>query len=282
MWGRFVIRDRILQLDPATDCQQIVFLVGAYEYPWLIRKSLEFALFRSYAIPQISQLLDSTGQFRLHGQRRYDDTALLMAEIVENGYDSPRGHRAISMINRLHGKHDIGNDDMLYVLSTFLFEPIEWTTKFGWRQPTQIEILASYHFWVEVGRRMQISDIPDSLEAFAEFKREYERENCDYHPSNRRVADATIAILQSWYPRGMRWGVRWAVYALLDEKSRRAFNYLKPPRLATWLLHSALLLAAKIMRFLPPRRQPFLLTRKRHRSYAAGYQIEELGPPRES
>ena len=82
-----------------------------------------------------------------HGQRRYDDTALLMAEIVGNGYDSPRGRSAISVINRLHGKHSIANDDMLYVLSTFRFEPIEWTTKFGWRAPTRIEILASYHFW---------------------------------------------------------------------------------------------------------------------------------------
>ena len=46
MAGRYDIRNRILQLDPVADCQEIVFLVGAYEYPWLIRKSLEFALFQ--------------------------------------------------------------------------------------------------------------------------------------------------------------------------------------------------------------------------------------------
>lgn len=45
--GRYDIYERIQQLDPERDCQTIVYLVGAYEYPWLIRKSLEFALFRT-------------------------------------------------------------------------------------------------------------------------------------------------------------------------------------------------------------------------------------------
>ena len=100
MWRRFEIRDRIQQLDPVEDCQQIVFLVGTYEFPWLTRKALEFALFRSFGAPSISKILDRTGQFRDHGQRRFDDTALLIAELVENGYDSPRGRQAIRMMNR--------------------------------------------------------------------------------------------------------------------------------------------------------------------------------------
>ena len=35
MWRRFEIRDRIQQLDPITDCQQILFFTGTFEFPWL-------------------------------------------------------------------------------------------------------------------------------------------------------------------------------------------------------------------------------------------------------
>ena len=101
MAGRYDILHQVLQLDPEKDNQEIAFLVGAYEYPWLIKKALEFALFRTYGIPKSSRLLDSTSQFYNHGQRRYDDTTLLIAEIVENGYDSDRGLRAIKTMNRM-------------------------------------------------------------------------------------------------------------------------------------------------------------------------------------
>lgn len=279
MAGRFDIRDRILRLDPKADCQQIVLLVGAYEYPWLIRKSLEFALFRSYGAPSISQLLDQTGEFKRHGQRRVDDTGLLLAEIVENGYDSPRGRQAIKLINRMHGKFDIANDDMLYVLSTFVFEPIYWTQRFSWRRPSQHENLANYYFWVEVGARMAIKNIPPTIEEFEGFKQAYERERFRYQASNRRVADATLQVLQSWYPKPLRPIVRQVVYAMLDEPLRRAFDYPKPLPLVRPLAHGALLLVAKLLRFLPPRREPFLLTRAAHRSYPDGYQLDKLGPP---
>ena len=240
---------------------------------------MEIALFRSYGVPSISQLLDQTGQFKRHGQRRVDDTGLLLAEIVENGYDSPRGRQAIKTINRMHGKFDIANVDMIYVLSTIVFEPIYWTRRFGWRPPSRNENLANYHFWVKVGARMAIKEIPDTIEAFEQFKRGYEREHFRYQASNRRVADATIKVLEDWYPRPIRPLARQVVYALLDEPLRRAFAYPQPHPLVRLTVNGALRLAAKIIRLMPPRRQPLLLTRQAHRSYPDGYQLENLGPP---
>jgi len=279
MSRRFNILHQILQLDPEADCQEIVYLVGSYENPWLIKKSLEFALFRTYGVPSISRLLDRTGQFQSHGQRRYDDTSLLIAEITEHGYDSERGLQAIKVMNRLHGKYNISNNDMLYVLSTFIYEPIRWNTRFGWRKPTHHENLASYYFWREVGKRMGITEIPESLEAFEQFNRDYEYEHFQYVLSNRRVADNTIRILAEMYPAVLRPLVREGVYAMIDEPLRKAFGYPK----AHWMMQVGarfgLTLLSKIVRYMPPRLEPFSLTKIPSVSHPQGYEIEQLGPP---
>jgi hypothetical protein len=42
---------------------------------------------------------------------------------------------SLRVINRMHGRYVIANDDMRYVLSTFICDPIDWIDRFGWRQP---------------------------------------------------------------------------------------------------------------------------------------------------
>ena len=62
--------DEILRLDPREDYERIVYLITCYEFPWDTTRSLELALFRTYDVPSISALLDSTGEFRHRPQRR--------------------------------------------------------------------------------------------------------------------------------------------------------------------------------------------------------------------
>jgi hypothetical protein len=52
----------------------------------------------------------------------YDNTDLIVSELMEWGYGSDRGKRALRRMNQLHGWFDIANDDFLYVLSTFIYE----------------------------------------------------------------------------------------------------------------------------------------------------------------
>lgn len=282
MARRYDILHQVLQLDPEKDCQEITQLVGAYEYPWLIRKALEFALFRTYGVPRSSRLLDSTSQFYAHGQRRYDDTTLLIGEIVENGYDSDRGLRAIKTMNRMHGKYDISNGEMLYVLSTFVYEPIRWSTRFGWRRPTQHENLASYYFWREVGKRMGIKNIPDTYEKFEQYNIDYERENYAFDPANRRVADGTINIMLGWYPAFLHPIVRQAIYAMIDDPLREAFGYPKAHPFFRWAVPVGLKMLAQIIKRMPPRTIPYSLTSIPTPSHPNGYEIEQLGPPQMS
>lgn len=277
--SRYAMMEQIGRLDPVTDHQQIVYLGGAYEYPWLTRKSLEFALFRTYAVPSISRLLDETGQFASSGQRRYDDTSLIIAEITEHGYDSDRGRAAIRRMNRLHGRFQISNDDYLYVLSTFIYEPVRWHGRFGWRAMLEVEKQGAYYFWREVGKRMNIRDIPPTYEAFEQFNIDYERAHFRYSDTNQRVGQATIRIFLNWYAAPLRPLARKVIYALLDEPLRAAFGFPKVSGSLRRAVETGLKAQARMIRYLPPRRSPYSFLKAPNRTYPAGYQIERLGPP---
>jgi len=252
--SRFANYHKILSLDPQKDHQQIVYIDSAYEFPWLLTRALEFALFRTYAVPSIAKLLDATQQFEQYGQRRYDDTSLIVAEITENGYDSERGRAAIRRMNRLHGRFDIDNDDYLYVLSTFVFEPGRWIDRFGWRRTSEHERLAAYYFWYEVGRRMNIKDIPDTYEAFEQFNLNYERKHFVYSDANYRVGEATIKIFLGWYPKPLSPLVRETIYAMLDDPLREAFGFPAASSSLRMLAEGTLKLRGQLIRHaFPPR-----------------------------
>lgn len=144
-------------------CQAIARRLACHDFPWDVARALEFALFRTFASPAIATVLHATGEFEKRAQRRYDDTDLIVATIIENGFDSDLGKRAIARMNAIHGRFRIANEDFLYVLSTFVLEPLRWLDRFGWRALTPEERLGWFGFWLEVGKRMQIRDLTNGL-----------------------------------------------------------------------------------------------------------------------
>ena len=271
---------QIQRLDPEKDDHRILFLSWTHDFSWDSRKALEFALFRTYAVPSIGKLLDATGEFTRRTQRRYDDTDLLIAEFLESGYDGERGRRAIRRMNQIHHRFSISNDDYLYVLSTFILEPIRWMERFGWRPYTEHERLAGFHFFKQVGRRMNIHDLPASLEDCERFNIQYEREHFRYTDESRRVGVATRDMMLGWYlPRGLVGLGAPAVHALMDEPLLHAFGFPLPPPWLRGVMTGALKTRARLLRLWPERKRPHLTTQQPHRSYPEGYQIENLGPP---
>jgi hypothetical protein len=273
------ILEQIRRLHPEPDHQRIVFLSTCYEFPFDTTRALEFALFRTFCVPRISGLLDRTGEFRQRAQKRYDDTDLIVSELMEWGYDSERGRAALRRMNQLHGRFVIANEDFLYVLSTFVFEPIRWNARFGWRPMCEQERLGQFYFWREVGRRMNLKELPGGFEEFERFNREYERAQFRSTDANHRVGSATRDMFLSWFPRLLHPLVRPAIYALMDEPVLRAFGFPRPGGGLRRLVTAALRLRAGLLRWLPARRRPRLRTALKHHTYPAGYRIEELGPP---
>lgn len=278
--ARFDRLREIQALHPERDHARIQHLSTGYEFPWDTVRALEIALYRTYCVPSISALLDRTGEFRQRTQQRYDDTALIVAEMCEWGYENGRGREALERMNFIHGHFKISNEDYLYVLSTFVYEPIRWIDRFGWRKLCEQEKLAAYYFWREVGKRMGIKDIPPSYETFEHYNRNYEREHFRYADSNKNVGSATRDLFASWFPRLFAPLVRHGVYAMLEERMLVAFGFPRPFPFMPSLARFALKLRGQIVRFFPPRKKPHFFTDIPSRTYPHGYEISKLGPPR--
>lgn len=273
------ILEAISRLDPERDHQRIVFLSTCFDFSFDTTRALEFALFRTFAIPSIAALLDRTGEFRARAQKRYDDTDIVVSSLMELGYDSPDGSAALRRMNAIHSRFQIANEDFLYVLSTFVYEPIRWNARFGWRPMVEAEKLAMFYFWRAVGERMGIQDLPTSYAAFEAFNRSYEREKIAPTAEANRTGTATRELFASWFPRPFKGLVRHAVHALMDERTRAAFGFPPATPMIERLVFGAMALRAKLLRFLPDRRAPVLRTKMRRRSYPQDWRLDEVGPP---
>lgn len=267
-------------LDPVADHAEILEGLGAHDYPWDTLQALSFALFRTYAVPSIGSLLRSTGEFTERVQKRYDDTGLLLEEVSRHGLGSTRGRAAVRRINQMHGRHDISNDDMRYVLATFVVVPKRWVDDWGFRPMTAQEVEASVHYYRELGRHMAIRDVPTTYDGFERLLDAYEREHFGFDEGARRVADSTLDLMTTFPPNHLLPAsiVRRFAFALMDDPLLDALGYDRPSRLDRAVVRAGMRARARMLRLLPSRGRP------KHasdfgwfRSYPDGYRVEDLG-----
>nr|GAT49597.1 predicted protein [Mycena chlorophos] len=236
-------------LTPA-EAQDILQLALAHDMPTLSEASLAFALFKTYAIPTISELLLKTRQLSTPETmaRRYADATAtwlacpitgrtidappLPADSKTNGDDlDPRAVLAIARVNWLHGKYKISNEDFLYTLGLFMFEPAKFAARYSWRAHAPLEQHAAFVYWSEVGRKMGIEDIPETAQGFKDWIEEYEQLRMVPAESNRDLAQCTTDELLFAVPRifGIRAFAEGLVRAVLDDRTRVAMMQPRPP-----------------------------------------------------
>lgn len=257
-------------LDPRTDFEQIYRNLSLYDFPWDFNQALSFALFRTYAVPSIGRLLSESRGFD-DTQKRYDDTALLLERPLVCGFGSDEGKTALRRINQMHRAYDISNDDMRYVLATFVVVPKRWIDDYGWRRLTYDEVAASVNYYRKLGHHLNIKDLPDTYEGFAELLDDYEAAHFAYDEGGRRVADLTLELMTSFYPRPARPAVRVFSRALMDEPLLAAFRYDAPSAAVRALSRGALRARAALVGLLPPRLRALRFEGgRRMKTYRAG------------
>ncbi|MGN6089686.1 MAG: oxygenase MpaB family protein [Actinomycetales bacterium] len=273
-------------LDPESDYLDIYRLHVLHEFPWDTEQALQLAFFRTFAVPSIGDLLAATGEFTDRTQRRYDDTALILAEILVSGPDSERGRTALRRMNGMHRHHGVNDEDMAYVLATLAVSPKRWLDQFGYRPMSPVEVVAVTRYFQDMGRRVGLRDLPSDFDGFERLLDDYEAR---YFPAagtfwsspnataRRRVADATFDLLASWWPRPLRPLVRAVSVGLLDERLRQALGYEDRP-VARRVAVACLTARARLLRLAPARRRA---RRPQHsrtlRSYPHGDEVGALG-----
>ncbi len=277
---RFELRNRTDQLNPDTQCEEIYRILATQEFPWDINQALSFALFRTYAVPSVGSLLFGTDEFTSRAQKRYDDTGLILDAVLEHGFTSTEGRAGIRRMNQMHGAYDISNDDMLYVLATFIVTPVRWIDQYGWRKLTANEIEGSTNYYRKLGRYMGIKQIPTTHDDFALFMDTYERTHFAHDAGARAVADSTLNLFCTFPPNNFApaVAVKHFALALMDDPLLDAFGYRRPTRIERILSIGALKVRARIIRFFPPRSTPkYARDLPNIRSYPNGYQVDQLG-----
>lgn len=242
---RFERLEQIRRMDPVADALEIYRLSIAFEFPWDYTR----ALYRTYAVPAIGRLLAETAELTGRTQKRYDDTVLLLDAIVEHGFVTDEGRTAIRRVNQMHRSYD----DMRYVLSTFVVVPKRWIDTYGWRRLSRHEIVATAEYYRTLGRQMGIPGIPETYEEFETLLDSYEEAHFAWDEQTRRVSDATLDLMASWYPRPLAPLLRTTTLALLDEPLLRAFRYTPPGPAAPALVRRAVRTRGRLVRLLPPR-----------------------------
>jgi hypothetical protein len=208
----------------------------------------------------------------------FSTTALLVAEFMQHGYDSERGKFAIDHINHIHSFYKIENDDFLFVLSTFIFQPIRWIDTYGRRKTLPNEREALYQFFKAVGERMHIHDIPPSSDAFEQWLNDYHAQHVMLAETNTEVGNATVNIVKGWIPFFAKPFVFPVMKCLLDDDMLQALGYAKPPAALRAFVKGAMRLRALALRKLTFRKYPSFFTTLKNRTYPKGYEMQELGP----
>ena len=112
--------------------------------------------------------------------------------------------------------------------------------RYEWRAFTDMERVAMWKFWYELGLRMNIPEetIPKTFEGFVEYYDEFEKKEMIPAESNHVTALMTMELLIYYVPVFLKPIGRKFVVAVMDDRLRIAMMCVYYPRPdATFLIH---------------------------------------------
>nr|QCL09086.1 DmxL5 [Cryptosporiopsis sp. 8999] len=236
---------------------EIMKLTILYEFPFMNFFATQWALIKTYGIASGTKLLVQTRQLAAENKaaKRAEDTSAILSEFLIGSVDSERGLRALSKMNWLHRRYSskISNDEMIHTLAMFVLEPMRWIERYEWRPMTELEKVAIFTYWKEIGNRMGIKNIPKTLHALEVWAEDFEIHHMVYADSNRACMDATLNMFLRNIPKPLRNFGRNVASSLLEERVRLAVGLPGPPWWVSRLTKSFFSVRAWLLRncFLP-------------------------------
>jgi hypothetical protein len=272
-------RDAIALLDPA-DYLRTYQLTILFDFPKDARIGLNLAFYRVFATPRIANLLVETGEMLGRPAKRGYDTGLVMYELISHGFNHPRGREMVRLLNRVHRPWPILDEDYRYVIAAFIVVPIRWIERRGWRPLLPAEREASAAFYRELGRRMNIPDLPQDYTEAENLLDTYEKQHMAPSDAGRRLMDTTQRFIARKLPAWMQPFAPAFTSALLDDPPlTEALGLPRPLRGSTQAVTVGYQLRNIVIRLRKPATSSWFTPGRPVSSvYPHGYQLADLGP----
>ncbi|OTA08042.1 hypothetical protein A9Z42_0089650 [Trichoderma parareesei] len=249
------------------DAQKIVYYLSIYEFPVLYDFSLRYAIFKTYAIDNIGNLLYRVSDLARPNEasKRYDDTQVLFAGYVNFPPGSEALAKSVARTNFLHQPYrqcgKISNGDMLYVLFESMHEPVRWMRLYEWREMADMEVAAIATLWKYIGEMMDIDykaelgkdqwkDGIDFMDDVAAWAAEYENKHLGPSPDIAKLGQVLVELMLSAYPRFSRAPGYKILMVLMGERMRHAFGFTEPGIVESVIAYSLLLTRKLFIRYL--------------------------------
>lgn len=269
-------------LDTSKHYHDMVYYLANHDAPLDYLIAGELAQLQTFGIPSISKILRRTRQYEDHGTKRLDDTRAILVEIMTDSVHSERGQHMVKHLNWIHSHYPITNDDYLYTLALFIFEPDRWMNTFGYRALTNAERHAMYLEFRDLGDAMNIQDIPPSYWAFKSWYQAYRKQHLRYHPDNQVVAEGLIHGMKPMLPLILRPFTQTIILTLLNDKELTlALGKKQPGAFAQGLIKGVMGIRKTLLRWFNPwQKKPFDKGRiaSNYPTYPGGYEGHTLGP----
>lgn len=273
-----------LDLDPHTDWLRIHQHTALTDFAEPMRTGLTAAFYSTFAVPTIAEILVGTGEMGQRPAKRSYDTGLAIYEVIAAGFESERGREVVRFLNRVHHGLGIGQDLFTYTLCAFIVIPIRWIDRHGWRPLADVERDAAHRFYIELGRRMSINDLPATWQAAADWLDHYDEEHVTHSAHAENLLSSTLMLVRDRLPKPLRPLTRQVLATYFPQRRTRVALGLPRPWIATPLMNMTYWRSNRHRRRNPQAAPEwtFVPGGAAGTVYPDGYTLDLLGPPRKT
>jgi hypothetical protein len=275
------------------NAEQIYHHLCCYEFPFECFYGINLAFYRTFVSPTISTVYRQTNTIAGETEKRVNDTDIIMHAWVDYGIDSDEGQASMKHLNYIHGvfSNRTRNQDFVYVLCCFIVDTIRMIDVFGWRYLDEKEKQALFTFYEKVGQRMNLKDLPTSLEDVYAIVNNYTNNDITATETElgRILTNAIHTLVKKWYgfllPASLIQVLLNAVlYVVGGEMFHKKLGLKQPSSLSLYVIYALAALRRDFMHLMPPRTTPHrlsdILMKQNYMCPAAKTNFLQVGPPK--
>ncbi|UJR29907.1 hypothetical protein I4U23_017455 [Adineta vaga] len=271
--------------------EQIYHHLCCYEFPFECFYGINLAFYRTFVSPTISKVYYQTNTIAGETEKRVNDTDILMHAWIDYGLDSEEGQASIEHLNNIHGifSNRTRNEDFVYVLCCFIVDTIRMIDVFGWRHLDEREKQALFTFYKKVGEKMNLEDLPRSLEESYSIVNNYTTNNISSNETEagKVLTNSIHKLVQKWYgfllPKSLIESLLNALlYVVGGENFHKKLGLKQPSSISLYVIYFLAILRRDFMYFMPPRTTPHrlsdLLMKQKYSCSASKTKFTQIGP----